>query len=52
MKLTIGGSYHQPYWNEICSLIKKLENAGHKVLAPGLEWEPINQADAFIKFRR
>lgn len=51
MKLTIGGSYHQPGWNNVCELIKKLKGAGHEILAPQTEWEPIYNTDGFVRFK-
>lgn len=51
MKVTVGGSYHQPGWTEVCNLIRKLKEAGHEVLAPDDEWIPINKDDSFIRFK-
>ena len=34
MKLTIGGSYHEPGWTAVCEIVRKLKNAGHEILAP------------------
>lgn len=51
MKVTIGGSYHEPGWSAVCNLAKKLREAGHEVLAPGDEWEPINNGESFVKFK-
>lgn len=51
MKVTVGGSYHEPGWTAVCNLIRKLKEAGHEVLAPGDEWIPINKDDSFIKFK-
>lgn len=51
MKVTVGGSYHEPGWTHVCNLIKKLKQSGHEVLAPGSEWTPINKNDSFIKFQ-
>lgn len=38
MKVTVGGSYHEPGWTAVCNLVKNLKEAGHEVLAPGDEW--------------
>lgn len=51
MKVTVGGSYHEPGWTAVCNLIRKLKEAGHEVLAPGDEWIPINKDDSFIRFK-
>ena len=51
MKITIGGSYHEPGWTEVCNLAKKLRDAGHEVLAPGDEWEPIDNSKSFVRFK-
>lgn len=51
MKLTIGGSYHSPGWDDVCKLIAKLEEAGHEILAPKAEWEPIYSRDGFVRFK-
>lgn len=51
MKVTVGGSYHEPGWTAVCNLIRKLKEAEHQVLAPGAEWVPINKDDSFIKFK-
>lgn len=34
MKITVGGSFHEPGWTAVKSTVKKLQNAGHQVLAP------------------
>lgn len=51
MNVTVGGSFHTPGWNYVQETIKKIENAGHKVLAPHSEWEPIDINSNFVKFR-
>lgn len=51
MKVTVGGSYHEPGWTAVCDLVKKLKESGHEVLAPGEEWSPINKNAEFIKFK-
>ena len=50
MKIVVGGSYHNPNWDEVKKVMEKLEEAGHEVIAPGTEWEPININDEFVKF--
>lgn len=51
MKVTVGGSYHGIRWEEVKKVIEKLKEAGHEVLAPNTEWEPINTEDAFVRFK-
>ena len=34
MKLTVGGSFHEPGWTAVCETVKKLKAAGHEILAP------------------
>lgn len=51
MKLTVGGSFHEPGWSYVCDTVKKLKLAGHTILAPSEEWEPINIKDEFVKFK-
>lgn len=51
MKVTVGGSYHEPGWTSVCNLIRKLKEAGHEVLAPGEEWVPVNQDDSYVRFK-
>lgn len=34
LKITVGGSFHEPGWTAVCSTVKKLQYAGHQVLAP------------------
>lgn len=51
MNITVGGSFHQPGWSYVQSTIRKLEKAGHNILAPKSEWEPINIQDSFVRFR-
>lgn len=34
MKVTVGGSFHEPGWTAVLETIKKLKEAGHEVLAP------------------
>ena len=34
MKITVGGSFHEPNWTEVMNTVKKLQVAGHQVLAP------------------
>ena len=38
MKITIGGSFHEPGWSEVVETANKLRRSGHIVLAPGEEW--------------
>lgn len=51
MKITVAGSFHEPNWTAVRETVKKLEAAGHTVLAPGSDWEPINNNASFIKFK-
>lgn len=51
MQVTVGGSFHEPGWTSVMDTVKKLQTAGHQVLAPGAEWEPININDTFVKFK-
>ena len=51
MKIVIGGSYHNPNWQEVRKVIMKLQAVGHEIIAPGGEWEPININDEFVKFK-
>jgi hypothetical protein len=34
MKVTVGGSYHEPGWTHVCQTVQQLQEAGHQVLAP------------------
>lgn len=34
MKITVGGSFHEPGWKSVLDTVKKLKDAGHQVLAP------------------
>ncbi len=34
MKITVGGSFHEPGWTEVLNTVTKLQSAGHQVLAP------------------
>ncbi len=34
MKITVGGSFHEPGWTAVMNTVKKLQVAGHQVLAP------------------
>lgn len=34
MKITVGGSFHEPGWAVVKDTVKKLQLAGHEVLAP------------------
>ena len=51
MKIVVGGSYHNPNWQEVKKVMEELQSAGHVVIAPGGEWEPININDEFVKFK-
>ncbi len=51
MKIVVGGSYHNPNWNEVKKVIELFEKAGHEVIAPGSEWEPINIEDSYVRFK-
>lgn len=51
MKIVLGGSYHNPNWNEVKRIKEELEKAGHEIIAPGGEWEPININEEFVKFK-
>ena len=51
MKVTVGGSFHEPGWTAVLETVKKLKEAGHEVLAPGEEWEPINNTDDYVRFK-
>lgn len=51
MKITVGGSFHEPVWSNVVETANKLRNAGHIILAPGEEWTPINSEDGFVKFK-
>ena len=34
MKITVGGSFHEPGWTAVCETVKRLKDVGHEVLAP------------------
>jgi len=34
MRITVGGSFHEPGWAAVLNTVKKLQAAGHYVLAP------------------
>ena len=34
MKITVGGSFHEPGWTAVCETVRKLKEAGQEVLAP------------------
>ncbi len=51
MDIVVGGSYHNKNWDEIVTVINKLKKAGHNIIAPGNEFEPINVNDEFVKFK-
>ena len=51
MKIVVGGSYHNPNWNEVKKVMEDLTKAGHEIIAPGGEWQPININDEFVKFK-
>lgn len=33
MKITVGGSFHEPGWTAVMNTVKELQKAGHKILA-------------------
>lgn len=52
MKITVGGSFHEPGWTAVCDTVKKLKNAGHQILAPGTDLTPINNSNnEFVRFK-
>lgn len=51
MKITVGGSFHEPVWSKVVETANILRNSGHIILAPGEEWTPINLKDDFVRFK-
>ncbi len=49
MKIVIGGSYHNPNWQEVKRVREKLQRAGHEILMPIYD-EPIDINKDFVRF--
>lgn len=50
MKITIGGSFHEPGWSKVSETAEKLRKAGHTILFPKENAKPIDSDDNFVRF--
>ena len=49
MKIVIGGSYHNPNWQEVKRVRKELYHVGHEILMPIFE-DPLDINEDFVRF--